>query len=172
MKTNRSLTLLLGSFLACGSILAADPLNEEPAPGPEPKRPEPVREVSPIAEQGRKIGRPIPARARDEIDGVTRPVAAQPEELRNLIDRFQSSREQYLERQKLLLEQLRKANEDQRVVLRERMRENLDQWRDRQLEFRTQLRERAVELRREVQSQLREVITDAVKEERDTRRRE
>jgi acyl-CoA reductase-like NAD-dependent aldehyde dehydrogenase len=93
-------------------------------------------------------------------------------ELRNLIERFQTEREQFLTRQKQIALQLREATDEQRAELREQMRDNLDQWREMQLEFRAQLRDRAVELRRELQGQLREVVSEGSKEGGEPRRRE
>jgi len=89
-----------------------------------------------------------------------------------MISRFQNEREQYLKRQRQLALQLRQADDEQRAALREQMRENLDQLRELQLEFRTQVKERAIELRRELQGQLRDVVTEGGKEGESDRRRE
>lgn len=139
----------------------------------KPTRPDsPSDQVKTIRDQGKKIGRTEKPRPPSSATAVDRPETVRPAELKNLIERFQTEREQFLARQKQLALQLRQATDEQRAELREQMRDNLDQWRELQLEFRTQLRDRAIELRRELQGQLREVVEEGGKEGGDTRRRE
>lgn len=170
MKMKRVWTI---RFLLVAMLMAGGASAQNTAGDLKPIRPDsPSDRVSGIREQGKKIGRPESRRSGGEVTAVARPEALQPGELKTLIDRFQTEREQFLQRQKQLALQLRQATDEQREELRSQMRENLDQWRERQLEFRTQLRERAVELRRELQGQLRDVVVDGGKEGTDGRRRE
>jgi len=159
---------LLAVFIAASPVVA-----QNSATDIKPTRPDsPSDQVKTIREQGKKIARPEKPRPAGEVTAVNRPETLQPAELRNLIERFQNEREQFLTRQKQLALQLREATDEQRAELRERMRDNLDQWREMQLEFRAQLRDRAVELRRELQGQLRDVVNEGSQEGGETRRRE
>ncbi len=168
MKTIWKCSWLLAACIAAGPAMA-----QNSATDIKPTRPDsPSDQVKTIREQGKKIGRPEKPRPTSEVTAVVRPEALQPAELRNLIERFQTEREQFLTRQKQLALQLREATDEQRTELREQMRDNLDQWREMQLEFRTQLRDRAVELRRELQGQLRDVVNEGSKEGGEPRRRE
>ena len=169
MKMILKLSWLLVFALVAGSAAAqTSPPGGNPTPNDRP-----VTQSKPIREQGRKIGRPRPPRPNtDPLTAVPRPEVVQPTELKNLIERFQNAREQYLLRQKQLLQNFRQATDEQRAELREQMKENLDQWRERQLEFRTQLKERAVELRRELQGELRDVVSEGSKETEGPRRRQ
>lgn len=155
--------LIAGTAAAQNTPAGGDPVLNDPA----------VAQPKPIREQGRKIGRPLPPRrSSDPLTAVSKPEVVQPTEVKNLIERFQAAREQYLLRQKQLVQQFRQATDEQRAELREQMKENLDQWRERQLEFRSQLKDRAVELRRELQGELRDVVSEGSKEGEGPRRRQ
>jgi hypothetical protein len=159
--------LVLAALLAAGPVFAQNSTGDV-----KPTRPDsPSDEVNIITEQGKKIGLPERPRPSSGVTAV-RPEVQQPVELKNLIERFQSARQLYLQRQKQLAIQLRQANDEQRAELREQMRDNLDQWREQQLEFRTQMKDRAVELRRELQGELRDVVEEGSKEGGTNRRRE
>lgn len=169
MRKLWTVSWLLALWLAGGSVIAQNNATGDV----KPSRPDsPSDQVKTIRDQGRKIGRPEKPRPGGSVTAVDRPESLQPGELKTLIERFQTAREQYLQRQKLLAVQLRQATDEQRAELREQMRENLDGWREMQLEFRSQLKDRAIELRRELQGQLREVVDEGSKEGSDNRRRE
>lgn len=169
MKMIRKLSWLLIFSLIAGTASAQNP----PTGGNPVLNDQPVTQPKPIREQGRKIGRPGLLRPNaGPLTAVQKPEVVQPTEVKNLIERFQAAREQYLLRQKQLLLQFRQATDEQRAELREQMKENLDQWRERQLEFRSQLKDRAVELRRELQGELRDVISEGSKEGEGPRRRQ
>lgn len=172
MKTKKQSlmqALLLSTLLAAGTVCAQDTgsTNSKPAQA------NPASDQAPnISDQGRQIGVPNSPTAGSPTAGVNRPESNQPADLKEMIARFQAAREQYLKKQKSIAANMRQANGQDRAALRAQMRDNLDKWRELQLEFRSQVKERAVELRRELQSQLREVVDEGSKEGAGDRRRQ
>jgi hypothetical protein len=174
MKTNWIYGLSLSALLVVGTASGQDNTGQDNiANDVRPTRPDsPSDAVNVIQEQGKKIGLPEGPRVNSGAVAVDRPEPVQPTELKEMITRFQTERELYLKRQRMLATQLRQSSDEERKALREQMRDNLDQWRELQLEFRAQVKDRAIELRRELQSELREVVNEGAKEDGSTRRRE
>jgi hypothetical protein len=67
-------------------------------------------------------------------------------EVQNRINRFKLEARAYLEKQEALKKQLIGANEKERAVIRERLRESREQWLERARELRKEFRERQQEL--------------------------
>lgn len=149
LKSSLLALLLGGSGLAAAQDKPADTVAERPKPIPR----QPVKVAPP--ESRRTDAAPALA---------NRPELVRSDELRQLIERFQAARLNYLTQQKELTAQLGEATREQRDELREKLRENLEQWRDMQLEFRSQLKDRAAELRDRLSSELGRVV-DGAKEE-------
>ncbi|HAV63692.1 MAG TPA: hypothetical protein DCY13_15165 [Verrucomicrobiales bacterium] len=153
MKSLFQSSLLAAVLLAGGSVLGQDKPTDVNRARPTPIPRQPIKIAPPDAAQN--DSRPVL---------VTRPELVRTDELKQLIERFQAARLNYLVQQKALMEQLGEATTEQREELRDKLRENLEQWRDMQIEFRSQLKERAQELRDRLSSDLGRVVNDAKEE--------
>jgi hypothetical protein len=93
---------------------------------------------------------------RPERPGVPgQPVPAQ--EVKDLVRDFQSAREAFLKQQRDLQRQLKTATEEQRALIREQLKENLQQWLEQQKAQIQDLREQARDIKNNVPA-LRDVI--------------
>lgn len=156
LQTSLLSVFLLGAGVAAAQDKPTTTVNERPKP---------------IPRQPIKIAPPEEKPANTAPVTGNRPELARSDELRQLIERFQAARRNYLLQQKELMQQIDGATEDQREELRDKLRESLDQWREMQAEFRTQLKDRAQELRDRLSSELGRVVDGGREEGGGTRPR-
>jgi hypothetical protein len=84
-----------------------------------------------------------------------RPSPAQ--DVKDLVKEFQAVRQDFLEGQRELQRMLKDATQEQRAVIREKLRDNLNEWREAQKAHILDLREQAKEIRNNVPA-IRDVI--------------
>ena len=86
-----------------------------------------------------------------------------PPEIRQKLKEFEAAREAFIRREEQLRKQMDGATTDkEREAIRQRIKENLDQWREQARQFRDDARERAKELMRELPNH-REALDDTPK---------
>jgi hypothetical protein len=158
MKMFLKFSLILILALIVSSVVAS--AQDKPVD----ERPEPVlTDAKPIRQHPIKIGerkdRPLPS----AVTSVDVPERVQPAELKTLIERFETAREKYLLDQRELFRQLKESTDTQREELRNKMRDDLEAWREMQLELRAQVKERAREIREELSRDLERVVESGSK---------
>jgi hypothetical protein len=120
------------------------------------------RDKTPIAQRGVIIPRETPNNPQDKPGRGNRPDKTQPAaDVKQLVAKFQKARDTYLEEQQALLNQLKTASEAKRAVIRDQLRDNLEQWKEQQKDLLREQRERAQELKRELQADLGKVVDEA-----------
>jgi gas vesicle protein len=107
--------------------------------------------VAPTIPPGRANLPPRPE--RPPVPG--RPAPAQ--DVKDLVRDFQSARQAFLKQQQELQRQLKTATDEQRALIREQLKENLQQWLEQQKAQIQELREQAKEIKNNVPA-LRDVI--------------
>ena len=86
---------------------------------------------------------------------------ADPAEVKNLVSKFQSARDQYISAQKELRLKMKDATEEQRSVLRDQLKDLLDKWKEEQKQFVEETKERAKSMKQELQPDLGKVVDGA-----------
>ncbi|MEW6305271.1 MAG: hypothetical protein AB1705_17485 [Verrucomicrobiota bacterium] len=100
-------------------------------------------------------------------DQPGRPSNPQPvPEVKSLVDRFQTAREDYLKQQKELRLLLQDATEEEREVIREQLKELLDRWKEQHREFVQEVKDRAQTMKSELSPDLGRVVDQAKDEGR------
>lgn len=89
------------------------------------------------------------------------PNTTDPAEVTSLVTKFQSAREEFLAAQKELNLKKKDATEEQRAVLREKVKEALDKWKEEHKQFVEEQKERSKEMKQELQSDLGKVVDGA-----------
>lgn len=87
--------------------------------------------------------------------------SADPAEVKTLVTKFQSARDQYISAQKELRLKMKDATEEQRGVLRDQLKDLLDKWKDEQKQFVEETKERAKAMKQELQPDLGKVVDGA-----------
>jgi gas vesicle protein len=148
MKRSKVLSLISGSLTALAVTTVAQTNPPPPAPPAISDRP--------------VVLPPIPA--PDRLSLPTRPerpaVPGKPtpsKDMRDLVRDFQTARESFRKQQLELNRQLKTANDQERALIREQIRENLKQWLEEQKARVQDLREQATDMAEQVKG-LGEVI--------------
>lgn len=87
--------------------------------------------------------------------------SADPAEVKSLVTKFQSARDQYISVQKELRLKMKDATEEQRSVLRDQLKDLLDKWKEEQKQFVEETKERAKAMKQELQPDLGKVVDGA-----------
>ena len=153
--TNFTMIAALGLSLLASSALAADSTNAPPTkPGPGGTNAPPVTPKPGDDDRDHGTNAP-PANAHNNVSRGTGRYLHQPErnqpnlpqDVKKLIQKFESEREAFLKQQEQLLKQLRGATADEREKLREQIKANRETWLDKQKDLREDIKERLAELR-------------------------
>jgi hypothetical protein len=89
-----------------------------------------------------------------------------PAEVKALVDKFQDAREKYLKTQRDLRLLQRDASEEERTVIREQLKEQLERWKETIREKQKEMKDRIQDMKSEVQPELGKVIDQAKEEGR------
>jgi flagellar motility protein MotE (MotC chaperone) len=116
-----------------------------------------------VAERPQVIGAKSSAgnAEKGKPDRPGNPNATDPAEVTSLVTKFQSAREGYLAAQKELNLKKKDATEEQRAVLRDKVKEALDKWKEEHKQFVEEQKERSKEMKQELQSDLGKVVDGA-----------
>ncbi len=116
-----------------------------------------------VAERPQVIGAKSSAAAsgKGKPDRPQNPNATDPVEVTTLVSKFQSAREEFLTAQKELNLKKKDATEEQRAVLRDKVKESLEKWKEERKQFMEEQKERSKEIKQELHPDLGKVIDGA-----------
>lgn len=114
-----------------------------------------------VAERPQVIGAKSSADSKGKPDHPGNPNSTEAPQVTTYINVFQNARQQYLEAQKELKIKMKDATEEQRTVLREKVKEALEKWKEEQKQFVEEQKERAKAMKQELQSDLGKVVDGA-----------
>lgn len=150
LNRSKAGSLLVALVLTPAAGLVGQTSNTTPAQPAIPSRPTVVAPAPAATPQ-----QPLPARPeRPPIPNLPPPAQ---ESVKDLVRDFQSARQAFLNQQKELQRQLKTATEEQRALIREQLKENLQQWLEQQKAQIQDLREQARDIKNNVPA-LRDVI--------------
>lgn len=89
------------------------------------------------------------------------PNSAEPPQVTSYVNQFQNARQEYLEAQKELKLKMKDATEEQRAVLREKVKEALEKWKEDHKQFVEEQKERVKAMKQELHPDLGKVLDGA-----------
>ena len=173
MKKGLLLMALFGAVCIAPSVLAqatpptdnvpptvTPPLDTKPPEFDKPPEGRPFIPERPVT-----IPRPTPPDgAPAGAGGSTANQPQLPQDVKDLVKQFQQDREAFLAEQKKLAKEIKDSTAEERAALREKMRENLDKWREAQSEFRKNLKDMIESMKNNLQQDLRRNVEQGAKE--------
>jgi hypothetical protein len=101
------------------------------------------------------------AETKGKPDRPGNPNTTEPAEVTTYVNQFQNARQEYLEAQKELKLKMKDATEEQRAVLREKVKEALEKWKEDHKQFVEEQKERVKAMKQELQPDLGKVLDGA-----------
>ncbi len=116
-----------------------------------------------VAERPQVIGSKSTSASDDKgkPDRPGNPNPTEPPEVTTYVNQFQNARQQYLEAQKELKLKMKDATEEQRAVLREKVKEALEKWKEDHKQFVEEQKERVKAMKQELHPDLGKVLDGA-----------
>jgi len=99
--------------------------------------------------------------SKEKPDRPGNPNSAEPPEVTTYVNQFQNARQEYLEAQKELKLKMKDATEEQRAVLREKVKEVLEKWKEDHKQFVEEQKERVKAMKQELHPDLGKVLDGA-----------
>lgn len=145
--TMKKLTLLLTVGVLGATMLAARaadrPLRDDTSGTDDSTRVRPPAPEDRRGRDGKVVDRPTPRPERP--DGVERPTL--PAEVKALMEKFETAREEFMKEQREIEKQLKGATEEEREKIREQLKTKREEWLEKTKELREEIKKRIDELK-------------------------
>ncbi|MBI5772450.1 MAG: hypothetical protein HZA89_01755 [Verrucomicrobia bacterium] len=143
----KKLTLLLTVGVLGATMLAARaadrPLRDDTSGTDDSTRVRPPAPEDRRGRDGKVVDRPTPRPERP--DGVERPTL--PAEVKALMEKFETAREEFMKEQREIEKQLKGATEEEREKIREQLKTKREEWLEKTKELREEIKKRIDELK-------------------------